>query len=146
MGAQSLETNAEKGSLWVAGTGFLGALAVILPPGPTGQPNEIAAVLVVGALAMAAGHRWGLLVVVIADAMLVGRMWPVLAFPDAQSTQAVATATLALLGAVPGVVLLRRTLPRVVETMLGTPSHRLRSTVLAGASLLLVVWVVLPAF
>jgi len=118
----------------------------MLPPGPTGQATEIATVLVVGALAILAGHGWGLLVVVIADAMLMGRVWPIIAFPDSQTSLAVGSATLALLCAVPGLVLLRRVLPRAVALLLGPRPRHWHEAAVASAAILLAIWVVLPAF
>ena len=129
---------------WVAGSGLLGALAAMLET-TSGNLSEIAAVLAVGALAMLAGHRWGLLIVVIADVMLIGRMWPIVAFPDHQTTASVAIAIVALLSTLPGVVLLGRTMPKTVEVLLGRHSH-LHSTGVVCCSIFLAVWVVIPAF
>ncbi len=133
-------------AIWVAGTGLLGAIAVMLLPGELGQSPEIAAVLAVGALALMAGHKWALLIVALADAMLVGRVWPVIAFPDNQSSLAVVIAMVALLAAVPGMVQLGRTLPRTVDVIIGTKSPRIHSAGVLCGSVLLAAWVVAPAF
>jgi hypothetical protein len=115
-------------------------------PGPTGHSSEIATVLAVGALAMLAGHAWGLLVVVTADAMMLGALWPVLAFPEAQTSTGVAIATIVLLTALPGIALLGRTVPRTVEMVVGPRSARFRSAGVACCAVLLAVWVALPVF
>ena len=146
MGTRDTETGFRNPALWVAGNGLLGAIAVMLLPGAMGQSPEIAAVLAVGAIAMLAGHKWALLVVALADAMLVGRVWPIIAFPDHQSSLAVGIAMVALLAAVPGLVQLGRTMPRTVDIIIGTRSPRVHSASVLCSSVLLAAWVVAPAF
>jgi hypothetical protein len=146
MGTQDTDASYRNPAIWVAGTGLLGAILVMLLPGTLGQSSEIAAVLAVGALAMLAGHKWALLIVALADAMLVGRVWPVIAFPEHQSSVAVAIAMFALLAAVPGLVQLGRTMPRTVDVIIGTRSPRVHSAGVLCSSLLLAAWVVAPAF
>jgi len=99
----------------------------------------------VGALALLAGHAWGLLVVALADALLIGSLWPVLAFPEAQSPTTVSLATFALLAALPGLLQLGRTVPKTVEVVMGRrASNRTRSAGVACCSVLIAVWLALP--
>jgi hypothetical protein len=77
--------------------------------------------------------------------MLIGKMWPIVAFPDNQTTASVGIAIIALLCTLPGLVLLTKTIPKTVEVIVGRNSQ-LRSPGVFFCSLLLVVWVVLPAF
>jgi hypothetical protein len=102
----------------VAISGLASALAAITLPA-TAQTAEIASILAMGALALLAGHDWGLPVVTLAEVVLLGRLCPVIVY-DWPPTPAVQVATYtALLGALPGLVLLRRGLPHAVELLLG---------------------------
>lgn len=129
----------------VALAGLVGALAAIALPTGSGPPPEVAAVLAVGCLALLAGHAWGLLIVAVADLLLVAALWPLLVF-HGHTTAVTVAAVVALLGALPGVALLRRTLPGTVELVLGTRAARFRSTAVALTSVLAAVWMILPIF
>lgn len=129
----------------MAVSGLAGALIALAMPTAILQSAEIPVVLAVGALALLAGHAWGLLVVALADALLIGALWPVLAFPEAHGAVAVGLATGALLATVPGLLQLGRTVPRTVELLVGSSaSQRLRSTGVACCTALIAVWLVLP--
>lgn len=137
-------------SLLVALSGLASALAAIALPG-SAQTAEIASILAIGALALLAGHGWGLPVVTVVDVVLLGRLWPLVIYdwPPGPAVQ-VAVYT-ALLGALPGLFLLRRTLPRAVELVLGvrcSPRAHLAGVacgaVLSGLWLILPVWQTLP--
>lgn len=122
---------------------MISAIAAFAIPGRTGNPAEIAAVLAVGAIAMMAGHGWGLLVVTSAELLLLGTIWPTLAFPpDHGSAAALATYT-AVVAALPGLVLLGPTLPQIAEVLLGARSGRTRPA-LAGVTVLAAIALVLP--
>jgi hypothetical protein len=120
----------------VAISGLTSALAAIALP-TTAQTAEIASILAVGALALLAGHGWGLPVVALTEVVLLGRLCPLVLYdwPPAPAVQ-IATYT-ALLGALPGLVLLRRGLPDAVELLLGPRcAPRLRTAGVAlGAAL-----------
>jgi len=133
-------------ALLVAAAGFIGALAAMLLPvqsGSTPQTPEIAAVLAVGALALLAGHAWGLLIVALADVMLIGTVWPLVVFLQG-STLEIAAAATALGGALPGLILVTRTLPRTVEVVVGTDHGRLRNVSVAASSVMVALWLTLP--
>ena len=129
----------------VAGAGLASSLAALALPS-SGYTAEIAATLAVGALALLAGHTWGLLVVTLADVVLLGRVWPLVFYnwPPNAATQ-VATYT-ALAGALPGLLLLRRSLPQTAELLLGSESStRVRNAATLCGLLLSVCWLLLPA-
>lgn len=129
----------------VAGSGFAGSLAAIALPGSANTP-EIAAILALGALALLAGHGWALPVVVTADVILLGKIWPLIVFewPPTLGVQLAAYA--ALLGALPGLFLLHRALPHAVDLIVGSkPSPRLRAAAVAMTSVLNLVWLVQPS-
>lgn len=127
-------------------SGLASALAAITLP-TTAQTAEIASILAIGALALLAGHGWGLPVVTLVEVVLLGRLWPLLIYdwPPAPAVQ-IATYT-ALLGALPGLVLLRHGLPRAVELILGRQcAPRVRTlgvalgAALSGLGLILPLW------
>ena len=117
----------------VAAAGMISALAAICTPAGAPETAEIAAILAVGALAMLAGHRWGLLVVVAADVVLIGQIWPLAIYQDPPDQAALAAVYVSLAGALPGLVLLYRAIPRAIDIVLGehgTSRVRLLSAVL----------------
>ena len=144
MMAQQLAQTPDRETWFYAGAGMIAAIAAMVLP-DTGHSSEIASVIAVGALALLAGHRWGLLIITIAEALLVGEVWPVLFFPTHQSAITVLVATITALSIVPGLVILGKTIPFTVDVLIGANS-RLRSPGVFCCSLLLAVWVVLPAF
>lgn len=129
----------------LAAAAFVAALAALAIPGPAGDVTGIASVLAVGAIALLAEHAWGLLVVGVADLALVGKVWPVVVFAD-NPDWSTATATLALITALPGLVVFAATLSKTVEMIVGkeaTPYHRAGvAASYAGA----LVWLLLPVF
>ena len=120
---------------------LLGAGAALALPGPAGPATAIASVLVIGALALLAGHTWGLLVVATANVLLVGHVWPVLAFSGGSAFGHAAAAT-ALVSALPGLTRLGVAMPALVDVVLDRPSERVRAagvtTCHVGAALALV--------
>jgi hypothetical protein len=129
---------------FVAVAGLIGALGAIALPTGSGPSPEAAAALAVGSLALLAGHAWGLLIVALADLLIVGAVWPLLVFGGRPSSIVVAAA-IALAGALPGLVLLGRTLPGTVELVLGE-NVRWRSAGVAVSGVLCLVSLVLPVF
>lgn len=136
------------GSRWslrlMAVAGLAGALAAIALPAHA-ETAEIAAVLAMGALALLAGHDWGLAVVVVADVLLLGRLGPLVVHdwpPGPMLQLAVYTA---LAGALPGLFVLRRALPGALELVLGRAcSARAQRASVIGGVALSAVWLVWP--
>jgi len=126
----------------VSVSALIGACAALALPGPTGNAAAIASVLIIGALALLAGHTWGLLVVAAADVLLLGHVWPLIAFSGAGGAQGALAAATALVSALPGLALLGVALPALVDVVLDEPSERIRSagvaTFAVGAALALV--------
>lgn len=129
----------------VAGAGFAGSVAAIALPSST-QTAEIAAVLSLGALALWAGHAWGLAVVVAADIVLLGKLWPLVIYGWPPSMQVQVALYTALAGALPGLWVLPRVLPATVDLLLGrTHAPRIRIPAMAAASALAIACLILPA-
>lgn len=130
----------------VPGAGFAGSLAAILLPTSV-EASGIAAVLALGSLALLAGHAWGLPVVVAADVVLLGKVWPLVVYqewPPGLAVQVAACAALA--GALPGLVALPRTLPGAVDLLAGRrPAPALRALAVGVSFVLAVGWLALPA-
>jgi hypothetical protein len=130
----------------VAISGLASAVAAIALPA-SAQTGEIASILAIGALALLAGHGWGLPVVTVVEVALLGRLLP-LALHDWPPGPAVQLALYtALLGALPGLLLLRESLPRAVELILGpqcAPRARAAGVTIAaalsGLGLIVPVW------
>lgn len=143
---QHLTTSAIDSRLarWVAALGLLAALAAMALPTGSGYGPEVASVLAVSSLALLAGHAWGLLIVALADVLLIGTVWPVVAFES--SAAHTITGAVALAGAAPGLLVLGRTLPRLVELVLGRADSRWRGVSVFGSHALVSVWLVLPIF
>jgi len=130
-------------------TGFLVALAfpaaaiALLLPGQVGELAGIASILLLGGLAAAAGHRWGLAVILFADVALAANVWPLVNAADTFGRHwTLAVAGLGL--AVPGVVLLARVLPEALGGLLGISSYARRRAVAAFASVGLIAWLAAP--
>jgi hypothetical protein len=129
--------------LWVGLPALTGAVAALALPGTTSAATAEAAMLAVGALALLAGHTWGILVVVTSHVPLVGRVWPALAgAPDTASAGAVA---IVLVTALPTILLAWQLLPRVIEQVLPGRSARARGLVTAAMAAGLFASLVLPA-
>ena len=138
------------GPLWVSLPALAGATAALMVPGVSSTATAGATLLAVGALALLAGHTWGLLVVVPSHLVLVGRLWPVLALygpgqPEGGAMGTVAVAVV-LVTALPALGLSAVLLPRIVGHLLVDRSPRMQSFVVAGAAALLAAAMVLPAF
>jgi hypothetical protein len=120
--------------------GLLAALAV-LPLPTVGVTPEVAATLAVGAVALLAGQRWGLAVVVLADIAQIGALWPRAFLHDPPSTMAQIGVAIGLAGALPGLISLGRAVPELAELVLGHSSPRgqamTRAAMLFGSGLCL---------
>ncbi len=129
---------------FIAISALLASLAALAVPGPSSNVTEIAATLALGAIALFAGHRWGLLIVGAADVLLLGHVWPLLVFGNATGwTWAIAGAVLAC--AIPGLLFITVIIPRTVDLVLGPHSEWAHSAGVTCCALLLAVGVLLPA-
>ncbi|MBI4509682.1 MAG: hypothetical protein HY698_08585 [Deltaproteobacteria bacterium] len=138
------------GPSWVAIPALGGALCALVVPGASTTATAGATVLAVGALALLAGHTWGLLVVVPSHLTLVGRLWPMLALsspsqsPPGGDLEAFAI-SMVLVTALPGLVLAATLLPRITALVLVDRSPRVQSLVVAATAMLLAAALILPA-
>ena len=135
----------QPGSKWIGCLGLVAAFAVF--PLPTvGSTPEIASILAVSAIALLASQRWALPLVVLADIALIGALWPRAFFQDPPSQLAQVGIALGLLGALPGVWMLRRQAAPLADLVLGRESVRARTVsqvlVIGSAAL----WLGAPIF
>jgi hypothetical protein len=125
---------------------LISAIAALAIPGPSGDVTGIASVLAVGAIAVLAEHAWGLLLIGMAEVLLVGKVWPVVAFGSEVSGWGTSIAGLALVAALPGLIVFASTLSRSVEMILGERETRLYSASVTVSATSAVIWLVLPIF
>jgi len=123
-----------------------GAGAALLLPETSGTAAAGAAVLAVGALALLAGHAWGLMVSIPSHLTLVGRLWPHLSLAHASggTLRAAATALL-IVTAVPTLALAAVTLPQIVRQLLPDATRRVRAAIVGGAALALAAALIVPS-
>ena len=132
------------GDGWIGLLGLVAALAVFPLPTVKSTP-EIASILAVTSVALLAGQRWALPLVVLADIALIGALWP-RAFHEPTSQLAQAGVLLGLLGALPGLWELRRAGRPLAELVFGEASHRTHRLTHALVLVLAVVWLAAPVF
>jgi len=101
-------------------------------------------VLAVAAVAVLAGHAWGTLVIAAADVVLLGKLWPLLAFGASDPTTTRAAA-IAVVTALPGLVLFAAALPHLVDVILGDSRHPLRTAGIFVGSAGAATWLLIPA-
>jgi hypothetical protein len=138
------------GPWWVAVPALLGAAAGLIVPGVTGSTSAGAAVLGVGALALLAGHTWGLMVVLAAHTTLVGRLWPSVAHvgvgvSGVGGAQGAASIAVVLVTALPSIALTAILLPEVARLLFPERSRKTHGLFVAGVTLMLAASLVLPA-
>lgn len=123
-----------------------GAGAAMLLPGASGTSAAGAAVLALGALALLAGHAWGLMVSIPSHLTLVGRLWPHLSLAHASggTLRAAATALL-VVTAVPTLALAAVALPQIVRHLLPDATRRTHAALVGGAALALAAALIVPA-
>jgi len=122
-----------------------GAGAALVLPGASGTTGAGAALLAVGALALLAGHAWGLMVSIPAHVTLVGRVWPQLAHVQTATTLREAAVAVVLVTALPALALTAFVLPEIARHLLPEGSRRARSAFVAGSAVALAAAVILPA-
>lgn len=130
---------------WLGLTGLFAALAALPLPTHAHSP-ELAATLAIGSIALLAGHRWGLAVMVVAEIFLIGALWPLAVLARPPSVVAQIAVAVSVIGAVPGLHALGRAAAELVE-LVGARRTR-RATRVAHvtlAAIAVVVWT-LPLF
>jgi len=125
-------------------TALAAAGAALLLPEISGTAAAGAALLAVGALALLAGHTWGLMVSIPSHLTLVGRLWPQLSLAGGSSLRAAAIA-LILVTAVPALALAAVVLPQIADRLLPRSTRRMRAAVVAGSALALAAALIVPA-
>ncbi len=134
------------GPAWAAVPALMGATAALVLPGGTSAASAEAAMLAVGALALLAGHTWGLLVALSSHVPLVGHVWPSLAMgPGSEGSVELGAVAIVLVTAVPVMVLSALLFPRLVAHLVPGASPRKHALATAGIALVLGASLVLPA-
>lgn len=126
---------------WVALSALVGALAAISLPGAASQTAGMAVILAVGAIALLAGHRWSLMIVVAAQVLILGKVWPIALHGSGMVEGAAIVASLC---ALPSLVLLRKTVPTILELLVGKRAAPVNTTAYRACSVLVGVWLLLP--
>ena len=101
---------------------LVSAASTMVLPGPAGQLTGFSSVLLVGGLALLAGHAWGILIIASAEVLILGKSWPIVSDIITSGTGLELggmAAILATLTALPGLVLFATTLPFTVEVIIG---------------------------
>ena len=136
-----------RGSTWICLPALAGAVAALLVPGATSTTAAGATLLAVGAIALLAGHAWGLLVSIPSHVTLVGRVWPALTVSSVDGSPATAAAVaVVLVTALPALALTAVVLPQIAGHLVGEDaSPRARTLVVAASAVALAAALVLPA-
>ena len=93
------------------------AIVAFALPARVGELAGIASILILAALASASGHRWGMTVVLTANAGLAGNIWSFVETFDTFTRQS-ALASVGMALTVPGLIALLFQLPRLVDQLL----------------------------
>jgi hypothetical protein len=129
--------------VWIALSALCGALVTLAVPSASGTSAAGASVLAVGALALLAGHTWGLLVSVPSHVTLVGQLWPTF-LPTHAGPPPVAAAVV-LVTALPALALTAIVLPQIANHLLHDRPQRMRHAFVAASALALAASLVAPA-
>jgi hypothetical protein len=140
------QTRTKKGATWVGVPALAGAVAALAIPGTTSAMSAEAALLAVGALALLAGHTWGLLVALSSHVPLVGRVWPSLGSASEAGSMTTGAVAVVLVTAIPVIVLATLLFPRLIAALAPRASQRTQGLLTAGLAFVLAVSLVLPAF
>ena len=139
------------GAWWMAVPALGGASAALIVPTLSSTTSAGATCLAVGALALLAGHAWGLFVVVPSHLTLFARLWPALTTthgPEHLSHQGGLDAgaiAVVLVTALPALVLAGILLPQIIRHLFGHAPPRRQSFYVAAAAMLMLGALVLPA-
>jgi hypothetical protein len=142
---RQLTMRSGEGPSWVCLSALIGAAAALALPGASGTTAAGAALLAVGALALLAGHTWGLMVSIPAHITLVGRVWPELTHAAALATVREAAIAVVLVTALPALALTVVVLPEIARHLVPERSPRMRAVFVAGSALALAAALILPA-
>jgi hypothetical protein len=126
---------------------LLSAGSAMALPGPAGDITGFSSVLFVGAIALLAGHAWGILVIAAAEVLILGKVWPIvseLSTTGELASHAGAAAIVTTLGALPGLALFVVTLPFMVEVIIGAKDSRVQRPGEVVSSLAAVAWLLQP--
>jgi hypothetical protein len=93
--------------LWIATTALFAAMCALPLAQTSWHGSEVASTLAVAAVAMLAGQRWAIAVLVLCELLLVPTAWPRAFLPDADLAVRLA-AFGSLVAIVPGVLAIRR--------------------------------------
>ena len=126
---------------------LLSAGSAMALPGPAVDITGFSSVLLVGAIALLAGHAWGVLVIALAEVLILGKSWPIVSelitSGDMASFGAVAALT-TMLSALPGLILFAVTLPFMVEVILGKKDSQAQRPAELLSSAAAVIWLLMP--
>src|SRR5262245_6981242 len=125
---------------------LLASIATLVVPGAgTGSTAAGAVCLAVGALALLAGHTWGLLVLVPAHVVIAGRLWPQIAIAGTGDALPVAALAVVLVTMIPTVTLSAMAMPGIVAALFPEQSPRRRAVLVAAGALCLAAALIVPA-
>jgi len=129
---------------------LLSAASALMLPGPADQLTGFSSVLIVGALALLAGHAWGVLVIGVAQVLILGKAWPIVSdiittsgfhgLANWAAIAAIATTATAL----PGILLFATTRAFTVEVIVGHKNSALQRPGELLASFAAVMWLARP--
>ena len=126
---------------------LISAASAMVLPGPAGQLTGFSSVLLVGALALLAGHAWGILVIACSEVLILGKAWPIVSdilTSGASLNLGAAAAIGATLSALPGLVLFAATLPFTVEVIIGRKDSAIQRPGEILSTLAAATWLLLP--
>lgn len=126
---------------------ILCAVSAMALPGPAGDITGFSSVLFVGAIALLAGHAWGILVIAAAELLIVGKSWPIVTevITNGDLTSlAGATSIVTMVAALPGLVLFVFTLPFMVEVIVGEKDSRAQRPAEVLSCVAAVAWLAMP--
>ncbi len=118
------------------------AVAAFFLPAKVGELAGIASILTLAALASTTGHRWGMAVVLTANAGLAGNIWPFVENIDTFGRQ-YSLASVGIILTLPGLIALLFQLPRLVDQWLAL-NGRNRRIAHSLAFVGLAAWLVAP--
>lgn len=139
--------HSRRGPTWICLPALAGAGAALLVPGATSSTAAGATLLAVGAIALLAGHAWGLLVSIPSHVTLVGRVWPALTLASLDgSPRTAAAVAIVLVTALPALALTAVVLPQIARHVVGEQaSPRVHAAVVAASAIALALTLILPA-